>query len=105
MRSGLRVGLMLLLAGFLFAACGGETAVVESGTYEGTITEVNADEREIYVAVPETGTLELYFTDTTQVMRDTTMLSFGALENNQQVSVEVERVGQRLDPIRVRILE
>jgi hypothetical protein len=38
-------------------------------------------------------------------MRDTTMLSFDALANNQQVSVEVERVGQRLDPIRVRILE
>ncbi len=105
MRFILRHSLILLVAGLFIAGCGGETAVVESGTYEGTITEVNADEREIYVDVPETGTLELYFTDTTRVMRDTTMLSFDALQSNQQVSVEVERVGQRLDPIRVRILE
>lgn len=105
MRLLLRRSLILLVAGLFIAGCGGETAVVESGTYEGTITEVNADEREIYVDVPETGTLELYFTDTTQLMRDTTAVPFDALETNQRVSVEVERVGQRLDPIRVRILE
>lgn len=105
MRYSVRRSLILLVVGFLMAGCGGETAVVESGTYEGTISEVNADEREIYVDVPETGTLELYFTDTTELMRDTTAVSFGALQANQRVSVEVERVGQRLDPIRVRILE
>lgn len=96
----------LLLAGLL-VGCGGdeETTVVESGTYEGTISEVNADEREIYVDVPQTGTLELYFTDTTRVFQDTAEVSFEALETDQQVSVEVEKVGQRLDPITVRIQE
>jgi hypothetical protein len=77
--------------------------VVESGTYNGTISEVNAEEREIYVDVPETGTLELYFTDSTRVFRDTTQLTFDALETDQSVSVEVEKVGQRLDPVTVRI--
>lgn len=77
--------------------------MVDSGTYDGTISEVNAEEREIYVDVPETGTLELYFTDSTQVFRDTTQLTFDALETDQSVSVEVEKVGQRLDPVTVRI--
>jgi len=95
---------VLLVVGLL-AGCGGEeTAVVESGTYEGTISEVNAEEREIYVDVPDTGTLELYFTDSTRVLRDTTQASFGALQSNQRVAVEVEKVGQRLDPITVTIL-
>lgn len=93
-----------ILAFGLLVGCGGEdTTVVESGTYEGTITEVNADEREIYVSVPETGTLELYFTDSTRVLRDTTVLTFDALQTNQQVAVEVNKVGQRLDPVTVAI--
>lgn len=93
-----------VLALGLLIGCGGEdTAVVESGTYEGTITEVNAAEREIYVSVPETGTLELYFTDSTRVRRDTMALTFDALQTNQQVAVEVNKVGQRLDPVTVMI--
>jgi hypothetical protein len=100
---------LLFLTGFL-VGCGGngdtgDTAVVESGTYDGTITEVNADEREIYVDVPNTGTLELYFTDSTRVLRDTAEVSFDALQTDQSVSVEVEKVGQRLDPLTVRIQE
>jgi hypothetical protein len=96
--------LMLAALALLVAACG-ETAVVDSGTYEGTITEVNADEREIYVQVPETGTLELYFTDETELVRDGEAAPFDALARDQRVSVQVERVGQRLDPVTVRILE
>lgn len=96
---------VLLLAGLL-VGCGGEeqTTVVDSGTYEGTISEVNADEREIYVDVPNTGTLELYFTDTTRVMQDTAQVPFDALQTNQRVSVEVNKVGKRLDPETVTIL-
>ena len=95
--------LVVLSVGFLTGCGADDTAVVESGTYEGTITEVNADEQEIYVSVPETGTLELYFTDSTRVMSDTTQLSFDALQTNQQVAVEVDKVGQRLDPVTVTI--
>jgi len=97
---------ILLLGALLFvAACGSDTTVVESGTYEGTITDVNASEREIYVEVPGTGTLELYFTDGTRVVRDTMEASFDDLTVDQPVAVEVEKVGQRLDPIRVEIQE
>jgi hypothetical protein len=92
---------MLLLGG-----CGGggeETTVVESGTYEGTVSEVNAEEREIYVDVPKTGTLELYFTDSTRVFKDSVRAAFDSLRVDQSVAVEVEKVGQRLDPVTVTI--
>lgn len=101
----LSLGLCALLVAGMLVGCGGEeTTVVDSGTYEGTISEVNPEEEEIYVDVPDTGTLELYFTDSTRVFRDTVEASFEDLETGQDVSVEVERVGQRLDPVTVTIL-
>ena len=84
---------------------GGETTVVDSGTYEGTIQEVSTEEREIYVDVPNTGTLELYFIEETTLTRNGETVPFDELETGQSVEVEVERVGKRLDPMSVRILE
>lgn len=101
--SGVLFTIMLLLVG-----CGGgeeETVAVESGTYEGTISEVVPEEREIYVDVPNTGTLELYFTDSTEVMQGGQPASFDQLSTDQPVSVTVEKIGQRLNPIAVEILE
>ena len=90
----------------LVAACGGEsTDVVDSGTYEGTIQEVNAEESEIYVNISDEQTLELYFIDGTELVKDTTSVPFDSLATGQKVRVEVEKVGQRLDPLRVEILE
>ncbi len=87
-------------------ACGGEsTDVVESGIYEGTIQEVNAEESEIYVSISDEQTLELYFIDETELLKGTTTVPFDSLANGQRVRVEVEKVGQRLDPLRVEILE
>ena len=54
----------------LFIACGESTDVVESGTYQGTIKEVEADKTEIYVTTDDNKTLELYFTETTSLTRD-----------------------------------
>ncbi len=90
----------------LFTACGGEsTDTVESGTYEGTIQEINAEESEIYVAISEDQVLELYFIDETELVQDTTAVPFDSLATGQTVRVQVEKVGQRLDPLRVEILE
>lgn len=87
-------------------ACGGEsTDVVESGTYEGTIQEVNADESEIYVKTTDDKTLELYFIEETELVKDTTAVPFDSLATGQKVRVEVKKVGQHLDPLRVEILE
>ncbi|SMO35391.1 hypothetical protein [Fodinibius sediminis] len=90
----------------LVVACGGEsTDVVESGTYEGTIQEVNPDESEIYVNTPDDKTLELYFIESTELVKNNQPVPFDSLANGQKVRVEVEKVGQRLDPLRVEILE
>lgn len=90
----------------LFVACGGEsTDVVESGTYEGTIQEVNPSESEIYVKTPDDKVLELYFIEETQLVQDTTSVPFNKLAKGQKVRVQVKKVGKRLDPLRVEILE
>ncbi|WP_372635517.1 hypothetical protein [Fodinibius sp.] len=90
----------------LLVACGGEsTDVVESGTYEGTIQEVNAGESEIYVQTEDDKTLELYFIESTELVKGGAEVPFDSLVTGQEVRVEVEKVGQRLDPLRVEILE
>jgi len=85
------------------ASCGGGTDVVESGTYEGTIAEVNAEEQEIYVETPDDKTLELYFTDSTRLTQNGERAAFSSLEKNQQVEVKVEKMGKKLNPLEVKI--
>ena len=90
---------------FVLVACGESTDVVESGKYEGTITEVEADKDEIYVETADKQVLELYFTDDTKLTRAGEIVEFTVLEEGQMVEVEVEKVGKRLDPISVVIVE
>ena len=98
---------LLAFALLLLSACGGggkETVAVESGTYTGTINEVVPEESEIYVNLSDTtGTLELYFTDSTQVTQGGTTVPFDSLAQGQSVEVTVEKIGQRMNPISVRI--
>jgi hypothetical protein len=89
----------------LLAACGGDVDVVESGTYQGTIDKVKADEEEIYVNLDNGKRIELYFTEETKLMRDTMEVPFTELSANQKIEVEVKKVGKRLDPLTVKILE
>lgn len=91
---------------FFLASCGGgETDVVESGTYMGTIDKVEPEKDEIYVETEDDKRLELYFTETTELSRNGETVAFDQLEKGQQVQVTVEKVGQRLDPISVVIME
>ena len=86
------------------ASCGGGGVdVVESGTYEGTIVEVNADEQEIYVQTPDDKKLELYFTDSTELMQSGSEVDFSMLKKDQQVEVTVEKMGKKLNPLKVKI--
>jgi len=89
----------------MMVACGGNTDVVESGTYEGTVKKVEPEKTEIYVETADNKTLELYFTDQTTLTRNGESVDFSTLEAGQKVAVEVEKVGKRLDPLSVRILE
>jgi len=86
-----------------FMSCGQKTDVVESGNYEGTIIEVEADKAEIYVKTTDGKVLELYFTDTTKLTQNGEEVPFETLKEDQTVEVKVEKVGKRLDPITVSI--
>jgi 2-keto-4-pentenoate hydratase/2-oxohepta-3-ene-1,7-dioic acid hydratase in catechol pathway len=95
----------LLLSAMLYS-CGGEgTDVVESGTYQGVIDEVEADKTEIYVKTADDKRLELYFTETTTLTKGGQEVPFETLKEGDKVEVQVEKVGQRLDPISVKVLE
>ncbi len=85
-------------------ACEG-TDVVESGTYLGTVDEVEADKTEIYVKTDDNKTLELYFTENTELTKNGSTVEFSELAEGNKVEVTVEKVGKRLDPISVKILE
>lgn len=112
----IRYGLSIvaLLAGFGLLASTGcddgessgeeEHAVVDSGTYTGTLEEVKPSEDEIYVD-SDGRELELYFIEKTKLTRDGEEVPFSELEKGQKVEVEVEKVGKRLDPLSVKILE
>ena len=110
LKPGRLCSVLLLVAGLgvVLVGCGEqaeeEHAVVESGTYQGEITEVNAEEDEIYVNV-DGKELELYFIDETTLTKGGEEVDFSALQNGQKVEVKVEKVGKRLDPLSVKILE
>lgn len=98
---------LLALSSILFFAisCGQKTDVVESGTYKGKIDKVEADEREIYVNTEDGKRLELYFTDSTTLTKNGSTSEFTELAKDKAVEVEVKKVGNRLEPIAVNIIE
>lgn len=101
----LKLSAALLVIAFLFVSCGEKTDVVESGTYRGIVDKVEASKTEIYVKTSDNKTLELYFTDNTSLTQNGESVEFSNLEEGQQVEVDVEKTGKRLDPIAVRILD
>lgn len=87
------------------SACGEETSVVESGTYNGTIAEINEDETEIYVDLESGERVELYFTDETTLTQDGEDVPFSTIQVDDRVEVTIEKTGQRLDPVSVVLLD
>ncbi len=81
------------------------TQMVPSGTYTGQATVVDSEQNEIYVRLNDTTTIELYFSNETQIMKNGEQVQFDALEEGQMVEVEVERSGESLKPKTVRITE
>jgi len=104
MKKTLFYSLFIVMA-LMVGACGGKTDVVDSGTYDGTIKKVEAEKTEIYVETSDEKTLELYFTDETKLTQNGSEVPFSTLEKGQKVEVTVEKVGKRLDPKAVKILE
>lgn len=96
---------LAIVAFISFVSCGESTDTVESGTYQGTVKEVEVSKTEIYVETSDQKTLELYFTDKTKLTRNGDSVEFSELKKGQPVEVEVKKTGKRLDPISVNILE
>ena len=98
----------VILAGLIMLnvlnACEGNQ-VVDSGTYQGEIKEVKAGKSEIFVETADNKILELYFTETTFLTRGESPAEFSDLKEGQKVEVSVEKVGNRLDPVSVKIME
>lgn len=97
--------LVIAFAFFLLTSCGEKTDVVESGVYQGTIEEVEADKTEIYVKTADGKLLELYFTDKTTLTKGGEIVPFSELAEGKKVEVDVKKDGKRLDPIAVKILD
>jgi len=90
---------------FALVGCGDKVSAVDSGVYEGSIAKVNPPEEEIYVEIGGGQKLELYFTPETTLTRNGEIVPFEQLEAGQQVSVKVEREGNRMNPVAVEILQ
>jgi cold shock protein len=95
----------LISTTFLIYSCEQKTDVVETGTYQGTVDKVEAGKSEIYVETADGKRLELYFTDSTSLTQNGSKVSFDQLAKGKKVEVDVEKMGKRLDPKAVRILE
>jgi len=87
----------------MMAGCGHNVDVVDSGTYEGTVSEAKPDEEEIYVDLENGKTIELYFTEATTLTKDGQNVEFSELSKGVDVEVEVEKKGKKLEPVSVKI--
>ncbi len=105
MRSIQFVFTSLSFIALLLVSCGQDVSVVESGTYSGKVVEVNADEREIYVELDNDKTIELYFTDSTSLLKGGKQVEFAELQKDNAVKVKVEKMGKKLNPLAVKIRE
>lgn len=79
------------------------TVVVPSGTYQGTAYRVDPKEEEIYVQLDDGRIIELYLQESTKILRSGQTVPFKELEKGQQLEVDVEKQGDRLKPLEVRI--
>lgn len=82
-----------------------DTDLVESGTYTGTAIVVDSEQKEVYVRLNDTTTIELYFSNETRIMQNGQTVAFDALKKGQKVEVEVEKSGESLKPKTVRIMQ
>lgn len=79
--------------------------------FNGTISEVNAEEQVISVEVPDTaesveaGTLTLEFEDTTEVLKDFMAMPIDSLQADQKVRVMATKKEDEYIPSKVMMLD
>lgn len=101
----------IVLAVLIGVGCGGaeqsptNESSMETDAYNGTVTEVNAEEEKIHVEVPDEGTMELTFTDSTQVLKNFLEVPLDSLSADQEVRVQVAEAGEQPTPVTVNLIE
>ena len=70
---------------------------------EGTISKIVPAKKEIYVMV-DGKKHEFYFKENTELLQNGAPAEFSALKVDQKVKVDAKKVGKRLDPVKVEIL-
>jgi hypothetical protein len=82
-----------------------KTDVVDSGTYKGTAHKVDPEEKEIYFKTDDGKLLELYLKDKTNLTKEGKAVEFDELKEGQKLEVQVEKKGDKLNPLSVKIME
>lgn len=91
---------LVVTGAFLFASHG-LAAVV---TIEGTVDKVVPEKTEIYV-LADGKRHEFYFSAKTEITKAGKKAEFSALKKSQKVKVTADKVGKRLDPLHVELLD
>lgn len=72
-------------------------------TMEGKISKINPGDKEFYIKTKEGKVGEFYTTDKTEFFKAGNKITFGDLKKDQEVIVEADKKGKRLDPLKVTV--
>ncbi len=87
--------------GFIFIASLAPAAVI---TVEGVVDKVVAEKSEIYV-LADGKKHEFYFTPKTEIVKAGRLAKFAELKKSMKVKVTADKVGRRLDPLKVELFD
>lgn len=107
---------ILIILSLSFSACGNkngnesyadheETVLVPTGTYKGLLDKVNEQQRQIDFQTSDNRMLNLYFTDSTRIIKDDRPVNFSGLKKGQTLEVSLERMENYLEPKLIKIVE
>lgn len=82
-----------------------EKHVVAAGTYKGTAHKIDAKEKEIFFKTDDGKLLELHLKGKTELTKEGKHVDFDSLKAGQKLEVHVEKHGERLSPLSVKIME
>lgn len=90
-------------------SCGGgpqleNTDLVETGTYEVKVNEVDMENEAIYVKTGDGKVLGLKFTKKTELTQSDQSVSFNALRPGQTLEIRVRKNDRYLEPLEVKII-
>jgi CspA family cold shock protein len=81
----------------------GVSAFAATITMEGKITKINPADKEFYIKTSEGKVGEFYTTSKTEFFKSGNKITFNDLKKDDVVSVEADKKGKRLDPLKVTV--